>query len=54
MLKDKGITIHRKYVGEFATSLEMAGMSVSLLRLDDELKKYIDAPCRSPFFEQSR
>lgn len=54
VLKDKGITIHRKYVGEFATSLEMAGMSVSLLRLDDELKKYIDAPCRSPFFEQSR
>lgn len=54
ILKDKGIAIHRKYIGEFATSLEMAGMSISLLRLDDELKKFIDAPCRSPFFEQSR
>ncbi|SEJ93524.1 dihydroxyacetone kinase DhaK subunit [Propionispira arboris] len=54
ILQGKGIKIYRKYIGEYATSLEMAGMSVSLLRLDDELKKYIDRPCYSPFFEQSR
>lgn len=54
LLQEQGISIHRKYIGEYATSLEMAGMSVSLLKLDDELKRLIDAPCYSPFFEQSR
>lgn len=54
VLQSKGISIHRKYIGEFATSLEMAGMSITLLKLDDELKELLDAPCYSPFFEQSR
>lgn len=54
VLREKGISVHRNYIGEYATSLEMAGMSISLLRLDDELKELIDAPCRSPFFEQSK
>ena len=40
------------YVGEFATSLEMAGASVSLLKLDPELKKLLSMPARTPFFEQ--
>ena len=53
ILSDKNISIHRKYIGEYATSLEMAGMSISLLKLDDELKEMIDAPCYSPFFEQN-
>lgn len=52
LLKDKGINIHRPYIGEFATSMEMAGMSVSILKLDDELKKLLDAPAYSPFFQQ--
>ena len=52
LLKEKGINVYRYYVGEFATSLEMAGVSVSLLRVDDELKKYIDAPAATPFFVQ--
>lgn len=54
LLKQAGIRIHRKYIGEYATSLEMAGLSISLLKLDEELKARIDAPCYSPFFEQSR
>ena len=54
ILTNKNITIYRKYIGEYATSLEMAGMSISLLKLDNELKEMIDAPCYSPFFEQSR
>lgn len=54
LLNERGIVIHRKYIGEYATSLEMAGMSITLLKLDDELKRLIDAPCYSPFFEQSR
>jgi phosphoenolpyruvate---glycerone phosphotransferase subunit DhaK len=52
ILKDRGIGVYRPYVGEYATSLEMAGCSVSLLRLDDELKRLLDAPARSPFFIQ--
>jgi phosphoenolpyruvate---glycerone phosphotransferase subunit DhaK len=51
-LKEKGIKIHRYYIGEYATSLEMAGFSISLLRLDDELKSYLDAPAQTPFFVQ--
>lgn len=53
ILDEKNITIHRKYIGEYATSLEMAGMSVSLLKLDDELTPLIDMPCYSPFFQQT-
>ena len=52
-LKDAGVEIHRPYIGEFVTSLEMAGASLSLLRLDDELTPLIDAPATTPFFKQS-
>lgn len=52
LLKEKGLKVHRYYVGEYATSLEMAGVSVSLLKVDEELKKYIDAPADTPFFIQ--
>lgn len=53
VLEEKGIRIHRKYIGEYAGSLEMAGMSISLLKLDDELTALLDAPCCSPFFAQT-
>jgi len=52
ILKDKGITVFNTYVGEFATSMEMAGASVSLLKLDDELKRLLCKPARTPFFVQ--
>jgi dihydroxyacetone kinase DhaK subunit len=52
ILAELGIKVHRTYLGEFATSMEMAGMSITLLRLDDELKRLLDAPAYSPFFEQ--
>ncbi|WP_069998974.1 dihydroxyacetone kinase subunit DhaK [Cellulosilyticum sp. I15G10I2] len=51
-LKEKGIKVHRYYVGEYATSLEMAGFSISLLKLDDELRGLLDAPAQTPFFVQ--
>lgn len=41
-LTDRGHRIRRAFVGEFATSLEMAGASISLLQLDDELAGYLD------------
>ena len=52
VLGERGVVIHRRYIGEFATSLEMAGASVSVLLLDDELAELIDAPAASPFFGQ--
>jgi dihydroxyacetone kinase-like protein len=47
-----GVVVRRTYVGEFATSLEMAGASLSVMRLDDELARLLDAPARSPFFRE--
>jgi dihydroxyacetone kinase-like protein len=47
-----GVAVRRTYVGEFATSLEMAGASLSLMRLDDELTRLLEAPARSPFFRE--
>jgi dihydroxyacetone kinase-like protein len=52
LLADRGVEIHRPYIGEFATSLEMAGASISVMRLDDSLTALLDAPAHSPFFSQ--
>lgn len=54
ILAEKGISVFHVYVGEFATSMEMAGASISLLKLDDELKTYLAMEANTPFFEQSR
>ncbi|MFC3570815.1 dihydroxyacetone kinase subunit DhaL [Paracoccus simplex] len=48
ILDGLGVTIHASWVGEYATALEMAGASITLLRLDDELARLLDHPCRSP------
>jgi dihydroxyacetone kinase-like protein len=48
-LTSAGVRVRRTWVGEYATSLEMAGASVSVLRLDDEIARLLDAPCDSPF-----
>ena len=47
-----GVVARRTFVGEFATSLEMAGASLSVMRLDAELAQLLDAPARSPFFRE--
>jgi dihydroxyacetone kinase-like protein len=49
-LTARGITIARPFIGEFATSLEMAGASLTVMRLDDRLAGLLDAPADSPFF----
>ena len=46
-LEAAGWTVSRSFVGEFVTSLEMAGTSISILRLDDELRGLLDAPART-------
>jgi dihydroxyacetone kinase-like protein len=52
ILKERGIGVFHVYVGEFATSMEMMGASISLLKLDAELKPLIAQAARTPFFEQ--
>lgn len=49
VLAGRGVSVRRAWVGEYATSLEMAGASISLLKLDEELLGLVDAPCESPF-----
>lgn len=47
-LAKRGIQVSRNYVGEYCTSLEMAGASLTLVRLDDELEQLLGAPASIP------
>ena len=47
ILAREGIKVHRTFVGSWLTSQEMAGFSISLMKLDDELKHYLDLPASS-------
>ena len=53
ILKDKGITAILPHIGEYATSMEMAGMSITMIELDDELEALLRAPAASPFYTTS-
>ena len=46
---EAGFTLERTYVGEYATSLEMAGASLTVVRLDDRLRYLLAQPASSPF-----
>lgn len=48
VLKEKNIHVYKTFVGEYMTSIEMQGFSISLLRLDDQLKELLDAPADTP------
>jgi dihydroxyacetone kinase-like protein len=48
LLDGHGLTIERNLVGNFITSLEMQGCSITLLKLDDEMARYWDAPVNTP------
>jgi dihydroxyacetone kinase-like protein len=52
-LKSKGISIHETLVGEFTTSLEMAGVSITLMKMDAELKALLAQPAWSPFIRMN-
>lgn len=47
VLSGRDIDVHRTWVGEYCTSLDMAGASITLMRLDDELTALLDRPCRT-------
>jgi phosphoenolpyruvate---glycerone phosphotransferase subunit DhaK len=48
LLEERGLRIERNLAGNFITSLEMQGCSITLLRLDDEMVRYWDAPVNTP------
>lgn len=52
MLSNIGVRIHRSYVGEYVTSMEMGGCSITVMKLDDELAQMIDHPADCPAFTQ--
>lgn len=49
VLEEKGIKVYNSLVGNYATSMDMAGMSITLTRVDDELKEVLDFPCDTPY-----
>ncbi|WP_213818538.1 dihydroxyacetone kinase subunit DhaK [Garciella nitratireducens] len=52
LLKEKEIKVYKTMVGNYMTSLEMKGVSLSLLKLDEELKKLLDSKADTPAFKQ--
>lgn len=45
-----GLIVHDAEIKTYCTCMEMGGFSITILRLDDELVKYLDAPCYSPYY----
>ncbi len=52
VLAQRGIRVYKTLVGEYMTSIEMQGFSISLLKLDEELKELLDAPADTPAYRQ--
>ena len=52
LLKDADITVHDMDVNSLVTTLEMAGASISIMKMDDELIRYYDMPCNSPYYKK--
>lgn len=50
ILSALGVTIYMPHIGEFATSMEMAGLSITIMKLDQELKELLRAPASTPFY----
>ena len=51
VLAEKGVKVYKTFVGEYMTSIEMEGFSISLLKLDDEMKQLLDAKADTPAFK---
>ena len=52
ILADRGIAVYDTLVNDYCTCQEMAGVSITLMKLDGELKKYWDYPANSPYFKK--
>lgn len=53
LLTERALKVYRPYIGRYACSMEMPGASLTLMKLDDELKELLDAPAETPFFIQN-
>lgn len=51
--KERGVTVVMPHIGEFATSMEMAGLSITVLRLNAQRKELLRAPASTPFYTNS-
>ena len=54
ILQSKQIKVHRAYIGEYFTSLEMGGYSITLTKIDSEILRLIDAPAQATLFTQMK
>jgi dihydroxyacetone kinase-like protein len=52
VLTEKGVKIAKSMVGDYATSMDMIGGSVTLVRLDETLKEQLNAPFAAPYLKQ--
>lgn len=52
ILQNKKVSVYRTFVGEYATSMEMMGASISICKVDKEMKEWIDMPVHTPFYVQ--
>ena len=52
LLEEKGIRVYRSYVGNYFTSLEMMGATLTVMKLDDELKELLDMPVNTMGLKQ--
>ena len=50
LLADKQVSVFMPHIGEFATSMEMAGLSVTVLKLDPQLRELLRSPAATPFY----
>ena len=50
LLEEMEVGVYMPHIGEFATSMEMAGMSATIIKLDGELKELLRAPAQTPFY----
>ena len=51
LLDEAGISVHRAWLGQYATTQEMAGFAISLCKVDEQLKELYDAPANGAFFK---
>lgn len=54
LLEDAGVIIHDMDVNSLVTTMEMAGASISIMKMDEELLKYYDMPCSSPYYNKAQ
>lgn len=50
LLQEMGVSVYMPHIGEFATSMEMAGLSVTIFKLDEQLKELLASPAQTPFY----